>query len=30
VTGIDLIEADFKCVFRSRKDASSSSETPRS
>ena len=30
VTGIDLLEADFTCVFRSRKDASSSSETPRS
>jgi len=28
VTGIDLVEADFKCVFRCRKDAPSDSETP--
>jgi len=28
VSGIDLVEADFKCVFRCRKDAPSDSETP--
>ena len=30
VTGIDLVEADFKCVFRGRKDAPANSVTPHS
>ena len=30
VTGIDLVEADFKCVFRGRKDASANFATPHS
>lgn len=30
VTGIDLVEADFRCVFRGRKDVSSKSEPPHS
>ena len=30
VTGIDLVEADFKCVFRGRREISSNLETPHS
>jgi len=30
VSGIDLVEADFKCVFRCRKDVPPDSATPHS
>jgi exoribonuclease-2 len=30
VTGIDLVETDFKCVFRCRRDAPVNSVTPHS